>query len=63
MGYCGFGVSHLALQMGIGIGGDYPLSAIITSEFAPVHIRGRLMAIVFSSQGLGQLCTCLRTHP
>ncbi|CAL1716622.1 unnamed protein product [Somion occarium] len=43
------------LLMGIGIGGDYPLSAIITSEFAPSHIRGRLMAVVFSTQGLGQL--------
>ena len=49
--------------MGVGIGGDYPLSAIITSEFAPVNIRGRLMAIVFSSQGLGQLCAYLRTYP
>lgn len=41
--------------MGIGIGGDYPLSAIITSEFAPVHIRGRMVAAVFATQGLGQL--------
>lgn len=41
--------------MGVGIGGDYPLSAIITSEFAPVHLRGRLMAAVFANQGVGQL--------
>ncbi|KAG6896854.1 hypothetical protein C0993_007978 [Termitomyces sp. T159_Od127] len=36
--------------MGIGIGGDYPLSAIISSEFASMRIRGRMIAIVGSSQ-------------
>ncbi|KAI0078759.1 MFS general substrate transporter [Panus rudis PR-1116 ss-1] len=41
--------------MGVGIGGDYPLSAILTSEFAPIHLRGRLMTSVFANQGLGQL--------
>jgi len=41
--------------MGIGCGGDYPLSAVITSEFAPTRIRGRLMTAVFSCQGWGQL--------
>ncbi|KAK7033002.1 inorganic phosphate transporter [Favolaschia claudopus] len=39
--------------MGIGIGGDYPLSAIITSEFAPTRIRGRMMSTVFAFQGWG----------
>ncbi|KAG0144984.1 hypothetical protein CROQUDRAFT_94443 [Cronartium quercuum f. sp. fusiforme G11] len=41
--------------MGLGIGGDYPLSACITSEFAAVRIRGRMMTAVFASQGFGQL--------
>lgn len=41
--------------MGIGIGGDYPLSAIITSEFAATENRGRLMTVVFAFQGWGQL--------
>ncbi|KAJ4294487.1 acid phosphatase pho5 [Kalmusia sp. IMI 367209] len=41
--------------MGIGIGGDYPLSSIITSEFATTKWRGAMMAAVFSMQGLGQL--------
>jgi PHS family inorganic phosphate transporter-like MFS transporter len=41
--------------MGVGIGGDYPLSAIITSEFAARRIRGRMMAAVFSAQGWGNL--------
>ncbi|EEB94284.1 hypothetical protein MPER_06922, partial [Moniliophthora perniciosa FA553] len=39
--------------MGIGIGGDYPLSAVISSEFASTRIRGRMMNAVFASQGWG----------
>lgn len=42
--------------MGIGIGGDYPLSSIITSEFATTKWRGAMMGSVFAMQGLGQLC-------
>lgn len=38
---------------GIGIGGDYPLSAVISSEFSSTRIRGRLMAAVFAAQGWG----------
>jgi len=49
------------LILGVGVGGDYPLSAVITSEFAPVHIRGRLMTAVFANQGLGQLCAGIVT--
>jgi PHS family inorganic phosphate transporter-like MFS transporter len=41
---------------GVGIGGDYPLSSIITSEFATTKWRGAMMAAVFAMQGLGQLC-------
>jgi PHS family inorganic phosphate transporter-like MFS transporter len=39
--------------MGVGIGGDYPVSSVITSEFAARKIRGRMMAAVFSAQGWG----------
>lgn len=39
--------------MGIGIGGDYPLSAVISSEFAATRTRGRLMTAVFAFQGWG----------
>ncbi|KAJ7659925.1 inorganic phosphate transporter [Mycena rosella] len=39
--------------MGIGIGGDYPLSATISSEFASTRIRGRMMTAVFAAQGWG----------
>jgi PHS family inorganic phosphate transporter-like MFS transporter len=36
--------------MGVGIGGDYPLSAVITSEFAPTRSRARMIATVFYMQ-------------
>ena len=41
--------------MGIGIGGDYPLSSIISAEFSTTKWRGAIMAAVFSNQGLGQV--------
>ncbi|KAI8870421.1 phosphate transporter [Ramicandelaber brevisporus] len=41
--------------LGIGVGGDYPLSAIITSEFATTKRRGAMMAAVFAMQGFGIL--------
>ncbi|KAF9364045.1 Inorganic phosphate transporter pho84 [Mortierella sp. NVP85] len=45
------------LIVGIGIGGDYPLSAVITSEFATTNRRGAMMAAVFAMQGFGYLTT------
>jgi len=45
--------------MGVGIGGDYPLSAVITSEFAATRTRGRLMTAVFAFQGWGQFSAAL----
>ncbi|KAG0648040.1 Repressible high-affinity phosphate permease [Hyphodiscus hymeniophilus] len=45
--------------MGIGIGGDYPLSSIITSEFATTKWRGAMMGAVFAMQGLGQLAAAI----
>ncbi|QLG72223.1 hypothetical protein HG535_0C05770 [Zygotorulaspora mrakii] len=41
--------------MGIGIGGDYPLSSIITSEFATTKWRGAIMGAVFANQAFGQI--------
>ena len=45
--------------MGIGIGGDYPLSSIITAEFATTRWRGAMMGAVFAMQGLGQFAASL----
>ncbi|KAJ3358488.1 phosphate transporter [Allomyces javanicus] len=47
------------LVLGIGIGGDYPISAVITSEFASVHTRGLMIASVFAMQGIGILFASL----
>ncbi|KAJ2516889.1 hypothetical protein GGI11_003321 [Coemansia sp. RSA 2049] len=41
--------------LGFGIGGDYPLTATIVSEYASVHNRGKLMASVFAFQGFGNV--------
>ncbi|PYI18493.1 inorganic phosphate transporter [Aspergillus violaceofuscus CBS 115571] len=40
--------------MGVGVGADYPLSAVICSELAPTRIRGRMLAVVFLCQSLGE---------
>ncbi|KAK7035376.1 Urease [Paramarasmius palmivorus] len=45
--------------LGVGIGGDYPLSAVISSEFASTRIRGRMMNAVFASQGWGNFAAAL----
>ncbi|KAI9798152.1 MAG: acid phosphatase pho5 [Sarcosagium campestre] len=45
--------------MGIGIGGDYPLSSIITSEFATTRWRGAMMGSVFAMQGIGQFVAAM----
>ena len=47
------------MKMGLGAGGDYPLSAVITAEFAPPRYRGRMVASVFASQGWGALASAL----
>ncbi|KAF5777723.1 putative major facilitator, sugar transporter, major facilitator superfamily [Helianthus annuus] len=69
---CGFSLSRLTSMMfvslgffrfllGIGIGGDYPLSATIMSEFANKRTRGAFIAGVFSMQGFGILLSSLVT--
>jgi MFS family permease len=39
--------------LGLGIGGDYPVSATIMSEHACRRARGRMVALVFSMQAAG----------
>lgn len=41
--------------LGFGIGGDYPLSATIMSEYASKKTRGAFIAAVFAMQGIGIL--------
>jgi MFS transporter, PHS family, inorganic phosphate transporter len=39
--------------LGLGIGGDYPVSAVLMSEYANRKDRGRLVGLVFSMQAIG----------
>ncbi len=39
--------------LGLGIGGDYPVSAVLMSEYSNRRNRGRLVGMVFSMQAVG----------
>ena len=41
------------LVLGLGIGGDYPVSAVLMSEYSNRRDRGRLVGLVFSMQAIG----------
>src|SRR5580700_8873823 len=43
------------IVLGIGIGGDYPVSATIMSEYSGKSTRGRMVGLVFAMQGAGLL--------
>ncbi|MDA8329715.1 MAG: MFS transporter [Candidatus Dormibacteraeota bacterium] len=43
------------IVVGIGVGGDYATSAVITAEYANRPNRGRLIGTVFAMQGFGLL--------
>lgn len=46
----------LRFLLGIGIGGDYPVSATIMSEYAGKASRGMLISLVFAMQAAGLIC-------
>jgi len=41
--------------LGLGVGGEYPLAATVTSESSSAGSRGKLMTAVFAMQGVGSL--------
>ena len=45
--------------LGFGVGGEYPLSATVTSEAHALRARGRSIALVFAQQGAGNLLASL----
>ncbi|KAF8877355.1 MFS general substrate transporter [Infundibulicybe gibba] len=49
------------ILLGIGVGGDYPMSASITSDRANLRKRGTMLAYIFSNQGWGSLVGSLVT--
>ena len=53
---CAFAPSFawlLAFRVILGIGGDYPMSAVLMAEYANAKKRGALTSLVFGMQGLG----------
>ncbi|CAL5364476.1 hypothetical protein CsSME_00001875 [Camellia sinensis var. sinensis] len=48
-----FTLCFFRFWLGFGIGGDYPLSATIMSEYANKKTRGAFVAAVFAMQGVG----------
>ena len=47
--------------LGLGIGGDYPVSATLISEYSNRYDRGKLITLVFSTQALGLIIGPLLT--
>lgn len=43
------------IVLGIGVGGDYPMSASVTSDRTNIRRRGTMLAFVFANQGWGSL--------
>lgn len=41
--------------LGMGIGGDYPVSSTLMSEYSGIRHRGKLVSMVFAMQGFGLL--------
>ena len=41
--------------LGLGVGGDYPVSAVLMTEYANRKDRGRLVGLVFAMQALGTI--------
>ena len=49
------GVACWRFLLGVGVGGEYPLAATVTSESSSASRRGSIMAAVFAMQGVGAL--------
>lgn len=45
--------------VGIGVGGEYPLSATVSAEGVSTAGRGRVLALVMAMQGFGNILSTL----
>uniref|UniRef100_A0A0G4H4L2 Major facilitator superfamily (MFS) profile domain-containing protein n=1 Tax=Chromera velia CCMP2878 TaxID=1169474 RepID=A0A0G4H4L2_9ALVE len=52
-------VPAFRVVMGIGIGGEYPLSASVSSECVGPSKKGRMLSLVFSAQGVGAILSTM----
>jgi MFS transporter, PHS family, inorganic phosphate transporter len=51
--HCLIYLGMFRILLGIGVGGDYPMSASITSDRSNLRKRGTMLAYIFSNQGWG----------
>ncbi|KAF8630853.1 hypothetical protein AX17_005212 [Amanita inopinata Kibby_2008] len=49
------------ILLGVGVGGDYPMSATITSDRTNIRRRGTMLSYIFSNQGWGSFVGSLLT--
>lgn len=49
------------ILLGVGVGGDYPMSASVTSDRANIRKRGTMLAYIFANQGWGSFAGSLVT--
>ncbi|KAI0783511.1 major facilitator superfamily domain-containing protein [Abortiporus biennis] len=49
------------IMLGIGVGGDYPMSASVSTDRARLRKRGVMLAYIFANQGWGSLVGSLAT--
>jgi MFS transporter, PHS family, inorganic phosphate transporter len=51
--HCLIYLTIFRILLGIGVGGDYPMSASVTSDRSNLRKRGTMLAYIFSNQGWG----------
>ncbi|KAJ8594543.1 MFS inorganic phosphate transporter [Rhizopogon salebrosus TDB-379] len=49
------------ILLGVGVGGDYPMSASVTSDHSAIRKRGTMLAYIFANQGWGSFVGSLMT--
>lgn len=49
------------ILLGVGVGGDYPMSASVTSDRSNLYKRGTMLAYIFANQGWGSFVGSLVT--
>lgn len=54
-------LSVFRILLGIGVGGDYPMSASVTTDRSNLHKRGTMLAYIFANQGWGSFVGALVT--
>jgi MFS transporter, PHS family, inorganic phosphate transporter len=50
-----YAITAWRVVLGLGVGAEYPMSAIIAAEFSSARTRGTMMASVFAMQSVGRL--------